>query len=59
MGCLGFSTWNVGPPGPDLTLGCSIIYIYIWEPDTGNNMILWVAPGRAEPFNLCCITRGS
>ena len=44
-------TLNGEPPGPDLTLRCSIIWIHIWEPDTGRNMILYVAPGRAEPVN--------
>ena len=33
-------TLNVEPPGPVLSLRCSIIQIHVWEPDTGRNMIL-------------------
>ena len=50
--CSSFKTTrNVEPPGPDLNLRCSIIQIHIWEPYTGRNMILGVAPGQAEPLN--------
>ena len=45
-------TLNVEPPGPDLNLRCSFIQIHIWEPYTGRNMILGVAPGQAEPVNV-------
>ena len=34
------STRNPELLGPDLSLGGSIIYIPVWEPDTGPNMIL-------------------
>jgi hypothetical protein len=48
-------TLNGELPGPDLTLHCSIFEIHIWEPDMGRNMILLVAPGRAEPVNAYLI----